>query len=86
MNIKPFAVEEWMNAYETTARYNIAEICVDSISLDTLFDLCGIDGDAFLRPLRARRMTYGDIEGAPAMKEGITRPCLNRDAVYAGSP
>lgn len=26
MNIKPFAVEEWMNAYEDGARYNIAEI------------------------------------------------------------
>ena len=24
MNIKPFAVEEWMNAYEMGARYNIA--------------------------------------------------------------
>lgn len=32
MNIKPFAVEEWMNAYETGARYNIAEACVDSVS------------------------------------------------------
>ena len=73
MNIKPFAVEEWMNAYETTAHYNIAETCVDSISLDTLFDLCGIDGDAFLKSLRARQLTYGDIEGSPAMKEGICR-------------
>ena len=25
MKIKPFAVEEWMNAYETRAQYNIAE-------------------------------------------------------------
>ena len=73
MNIKPFAVEEWMNAYETTAHYNIAETCVDSISLDTLFDLCGIDGDAFLKSLRARQLTYGDIEGTPAMKVGICR-------------
>lgn len=38
MNIKPFAVEEWMNAYETGARYNIAETCVDSISLDELLN------------------------------------------------
>ena len=37
MYIKPFAVEEWMNAYETGARYNIAETCCDSVSLDTLF-------------------------------------------------
>ena len=25
MNISPFLVEEWMNAYETGAKYNIAE-------------------------------------------------------------
>lgn len=34
MNIKPFAVEEWMNEYEVGALYNIAETCVDSVSLD----------------------------------------------------
>ena len=39
MNIRPFAVEEWMNEYEDGARYNIAETCVDSVSLDKLFAL-----------------------------------------------
>ena len=41
MNIQPFLVEEWMNAWEEKARYNIAETCCDSISLETLFDLAG---------------------------------------------
>lgn len=31
MKIQPFKVEEWMNAHETRARYNIAETCVDSV-------------------------------------------------------
>ena len=48
MNIKPFAVEEWMNAWEDGATYNIAETCVDSISLDELFALTGEDKEAFL--------------------------------------
>ena len=48
MNIKPFAVEEWMNEYETGARYNIAETCVDSVSLDELFALTGESKDEFL--------------------------------------
>lgn len=73
MKIKPFAVEEWMNAYETRAQYNIAETCVDSVSLDTLFSLCETDRDAFLQPLCAKRLTYGDIEGAPAFRSGICR-------------
>lgn len=73
MKIRPFVVEEWMNAYETGARFNIAETCVDSISIDELFRLCGEDSTAFWKQFSARRLTYGDIEGAPAFREGICR-------------
>jgi len=71
MDIKPFLVEEWMNRYEVGAKYNIAETCVDSISLDELFELTGADKEEFLKKLCARRMTYGDIEGLPAFREGV---------------
>lgn len=71
MYIKPFAVEEWMNEYEVGAKYNIAETCVDSVSVDELFSLVGEDKDAFLKEFCARRLTYGDIAGAPAFKEGV---------------
>ena len=71
MKIKPFAVEEWMNAYETGARYNIAETCVDSISADELFRLCGENSNAFWQCFSVRRLTYGDIEGTPAFREGV---------------
>lgn len=71
MNIAPFKVEEWMNEYEDGAKYNIAETCVDSVSIDQLFDLTGGDKAAFMDKLCARRLTYGDILGAPAFKEGI---------------
>ncbi len=71
MQIKPFAVEEWMNKYEVGAKYNIAETCVDSVSLDELFQLTKVDKEQFLKEFCARRLTYGDIEGLPALKEGI---------------
>lgn len=73
MNIKPFAVEEWMNEWETGAKYNIAETCVDSISMDELFSLTGETKEDFLNKLCSRRMTYGDIEGLPEFKKGIGR-------------
>lgn len=73
MKIKPFAVEEWMNAWEAGAKYNIAETCVDSISVDELFSITGEDKEEFLNAFCARRLTYGDIEGAPAFKEGICK-------------
>lgn len=71
MQIKPFKVEEWMNAYEDGARYNIAETCVDSVSVDELFDMAGEDKQAFWDAFSARRLTYGYIEGNPAFKQGI---------------
>ena len=73
MKIKPFAVEEWMNAWEVGAKYNIAETCVDSVSIDELFELLGENKDAFLQEFCSRRLTYGDIEGAPAFKKGICK-------------
>ena len=68
MYIKPFAVEEWMNEYEVGARFNIAETCVDSVSLDQLFALTGVDKQAFLADLCAKRLTYGDIVGSDALR------------------
>lgn len=72
MDIKPFKVEEWMNAYETYAKYNIAETCVESISVNDLFALCGKDKEEFISSLCNRKLTYGDIEGLPKLKKGIS--------------
>ncbi|MBR3178325.1 MAG: aminotransferase class I/II-fold pyridoxal phosphate-dependent enzyme, partial [Clostridia bacterium] len=73
MKIKPFAVEEWMNENEQNAVYNIAETCVDSLSLGALLDLCETDRESFLNGLCAPRLTYGDIEGSPILKKGISK-------------
>ena len=73
MNIKPFAVEEWMNEYETGARYNIAETCVDSVSLDELFALTDESKGEFLSKFCATRLTYGDIWGSDALRGGVCR-------------
>ena len=71
MKIKPFAVEEWMNAWEVGAKYNIAETCVDSISMNELFELTGEDKTEFLNRLCARRLSNGDIEGLPEFRKGV---------------
>lgn len=71
MKIRPFAVEEWMNAWEVGARYNIAETCVDSISMNELFSLTGESREEFLDKLCERRLSYGDIEGLPEFRSGV---------------
>lgn len=71
MKIATFKVEEWMNLNETKAKYNIAETCVDSVSLDELFSLAGRDRREFFDTLSRRRMTYGAIFGAEELKAAI---------------
>ena len=70
MRIEPFFVEQWMNAHETTATWNIAETCVDSLTLDELLELSG-DADGVLRRLRDTRLGYGDISGSPQLRTAI---------------
>lgn len=71
MRINPFKVEEWMNKYEVGAKYNIAETCVDSITLDELWQITGMDGNHFWEEFSRKRLTYGDIEGNPQFLDGI---------------
>lgn len=73
MKIKPFAVEEWMNEWEVGAKYNIAETCVDSISIDELFELTKEDKEKFLNDFCAKRLTYGDITGRPDFLDGVCK-------------
>ena len=71
MKIKDFAVEQWMNEWETKCRYNVAETCTYSVTLDQLFEICGDSREEFMDQFAARRLTYGDIEGNPAFLEGV---------------
>ena len=73
MRIEPFKVEQWMNEYEVGARYNIAETCVDSVSMEELARLTGTDLATFWHKFSAKRLTYGDIEGRLGLREGICK-------------
>lgn len=61
--IDEFAVEQWMNAYEDSCRYNLAETCVRSLTLDQLVELTG-DKRAFWDYLGSTQLTYGPITTA----------------------
>ena len=73
MQIKDFAVEQWMNEWETKCTHNVAETCVYSLTLDQLFELTNTDKKAWLDSMCSRRFTYGDIEGQPGFLEGVAR-------------
>jgi len=71
MQIRDFGIEIWMNRWETTCRYNLAETCVESITVDALLGLAGMDPDDFLAELLPMRLTYGAIVGTDRLRSAI---------------
>lgn len=71
MEIKPFKVEQWMNTYEMEAVYNLAETCVDSMTLRELLSLSG-EPEEFIREQLDKKLTYGHIKGSPELRENIS--------------
>ncbi len=70
MKIEPFGVEMWMNAWETKCTWNLAETCVESLTIGQLLTLAGRN-DADLSDLLPMKMTYGAIEGSDRLRDGI---------------
>ena len=70
MDIEPFGVEMWMNEWETKCDWNLAETCVESLTIAELLQICGKNDDG-LSPLLEMKLTYGDIEGSLALRAEI---------------
>lgn len=70
MFIDPFGVEIWMNEWETKCEWNLAETCVESLTIGQLLQLAG-KNDTDLSELLAMKMTYGEIEGSMRLRTAI---------------
>ncbi len=70
MRIEPFGVEMWMNEYETKCWYNLAETCVESLTVDQLLDITGARQQA-LDDLGRMKLTYGAIAGSDRLRAAI---------------
>jgi hypothetical protein len=56
MHIEEFAVEIWMNRYENNCRLNLAETCVESLTVAELLAFAGKPND-FLDTLLSMKLT-----------------------------
>lgn len=70
MKIDNFKVEDWFNKYEYLASYDMADTCVESLSLDELFNLIG-EKEKHLESIMNRKLNYGDIQGSERLKTAI---------------
>jgi aspartate/methionine/tyrosine aminotransferase len=58
VRIREFGVERWMDRYETTCLYNLAETCVESLTVAELLAITG-KTDTILDELLPLKLTYG---------------------------
>lgn len=70
MQIENFDVEHWMDLYETKCKYNLAETCVDSISLKQLIAITN-PNEKVIETLSNMRLGYGEIPGRIEFRRGV---------------
>jgi len=70
MKIREFGVEIWMNEFENNCELNLAETCVESLTIAQLLELSG-KNDSVMTDLLPMKMTYGAIEGSDRLRDNI---------------
>ena len=70
MKIDKFKVEEWFNKYEKDAVYDLADTCVESLSIDELLEITGCR-EEYLSELFSKKLNYGAIHGSDRLKCAI---------------
>lgn len=71
VKIEPFSVEAWMDKHENNCKYNIAETCCASISLDQLRELSEDKDTPIIDP--SAILNYGAIRGSTQLRENLAR-------------
>lgn len=71
MRIREFGVEIWMNHWETRCRHNLAETCVESLTVAQLMAMAGMDEAGLAAELLPIKLTYGAIEGSDRLRKAI---------------
>lgn len=74
MKIDIFKIEEFMNEYESRAKYDMTTTCIDSFSLKSLFELTGEN----LSEILEKPLHYGDITGSLRLKNDVANLYQNK--------
>lgn len=78
MKIRDFGVEIWMGLYENNCEYNLAETCVESLTVDELLNFSS-NKQEIINEILNMKLTYGAIEGSERLRKEITELYENID-------
>lgn len=70
MKIREFGVERWMDLYENHCELNLAETCVESLTVEELLRLAGKQ-DTILAEMLPMKLTYGAIDGTERLRSNV---------------
>lgn len=73
MNIATIGVEDWLNVWEKSATYDIAQSTISSLTMGEILALDGESGATFYDRLNNEKMNYGWIEGSPDFKAEVAK-------------
>ena len=73
MDIKTIGVEDWLNVWEKSATYDIAQSTIASMTMGEILQLDGQAGATFYDRLNQEKMNYGWIEGSPEFKAEVAK-------------
>ncbi|WP_392566238.1 aminotransferase [Utexia brackfieldae] len=73
MKIDVFGVERWMDIYENHCQYNLAETCVESLTITQLMALTNKTEQQLLADLMPLKLTYGAITGSVRLRTNVAK-------------
>ncbi|MGJ0391892.1 MAG: aminotransferase [Methylocystis sp.] len=79
MQIREFGVERWMYLYEDRCALNLAESCVESLTVGELLRIAGKE-DALLDEILPMKLTYGAIDGTERLRSNVASLYENQRA------
>lgn len=68
MRIDTFKLEDWMNRFCPTAKYDLTTTCISPLSIRELITMCGIKSQL---EIFDTKLSYGEIHGSPRLKIAI---------------
>jgi aspartate/methionine/tyrosine aminotransferase len=70
MQIREFGVERWMDLYESHCELNLAETCVESLTVGELLKIAGKE-DTLPGEILPMKLTYGAIDGTERLRGNV---------------
>lgn len=72
MKIAEFGVENWLNQWEKSAKYDISQSTISSMTISELLAMNGDQDSDLYDQLNQTKMNYGWIEGSPGFKQLVS--------------